>query len=72
MIRSVSLLLYNADSSYLVHTLMMVGMCHLTFTSFSWSTDLVKIIGPHIDHGVFIKIYREIREIYLHYLLYVK
>jgi hypothetical protein len=33
MIRSVSSLPFNLDSSYLVHTLIMVSMCHLTFTS---------------------------------------
>ena len=35
---------YNLGSPYLVHTLIMVGacqpgMCHITLTSFSWSTE---------------------------------
>ena len=46
-IGSVSILPCNLDWPYLVHTLMMVGicqedMCHLIFTSFSKSTDFVK------------------------------
>ena len=39
MIRSVSPLPYNRGSPYLVHTLIMEGMCHLNLTSFSRSTD---------------------------------
>ena len=44
VIKSVFLLLYNLDSSYLVHALIMEVlchpvMCHLTLTSLSWSAD---------------------------------
>ena len=44
VIRSVSPC--SLDSPYMVHTLIMVNICqtdilHLTFTSFSWSTDFI-------------------------------
>ena len=55
MIRSVSPLPYNLDSLYLVHTLIrevafQLDMCDLTLTSFSWSTDFVKIMLKDTGH----------------------
>ena len=46
VIRSVSPFPYNLGSPYLVNTLIIVsncqpGMCHLTLTLFSWSTDFL-------------------------------
>ena len=55
MIRSVSPLQYNLGSLYLVHTLIregtfQPGMHHLTMTSFSWSTDLDKLMLKDTKH----------------------
>jgi hypothetical protein len=48
VIRSISLLSYKLGSPFLVHLLIMActcqpGICHLTLTSFSWSTDFLKL-----------------------------
>ena len=64
MLRSLSPLRYNVGSSYilyLIHIFIMVctcqsGICHLTLTSFSWSTDFIKFTSSfhyflhHLQH----------------------
>ena len=59
MLRSLSPLPCNVGSSYilyLIHIFIMVctfqsGICHLTLTSFSWSTDFIKFTSS-FHHGV--------------------
>ena len=57
VMRSVCLLPYNLGLSYLVHTLIMEGtckpdICHLTLTSFSQSTDFVKLLSSFVITSV--------------------
>jgi hypothetical protein len=59
VMRSVCLLPYNLGLSYLIHTLIMEGtcqpdICHLTLTSFSQSTDFVKLLSSFCDYISFI------------------
>ena len=59
MLGSLSPLPYNVGSSYilyLIHIFIMVftcqsGICHLTLTSFSWSTDFIKFTSS-FHYGV--------------------
>jgi hypothetical protein len=59
MLGSLSPLPYNVGSSYilyLIHIFIMVftcqsGICHLTLTSFSWSTDFIKFTSS-FQYGV--------------------